>query len=51
MKILEMHFKVKYCEMNKLNNLHIVISTYNPRKLPKSGQHMQKTEDGQNPTS
>jgi hypothetical protein len=31
MKIL----KVKYCEVNKNSNLHIAISTYNPRKLEK----------------
>jgi hypothetical protein len=42
MKNLEMNFKVKYCEMNKLSNLYIAIGTYNPWKLPKSGQHMQK---------
>jgi hypothetical protein len=42
MKILEMYFKVKYCEVNKLSNLHIAIGTYNPRKIAKSGQHMQK---------
>jgi hypothetical protein len=35
MTILEMYLKVKYCEMNKLSNLHIAISIYNPRKLPK----------------
>jgi hypothetical protein len=39
MKVLEMYLKVKYCEVNKLSYLHIAISTYNPRKLRKSGQN------------
>jgi hypothetical protein len=42
MKIWEMYLKIKYGEMNKISNLHIEIGTYNPRKLPKSGQNMQK---------
>jgi hypothetical protein len=35
-----MYLKVKYCEGNK--NINIAVGTYNTRKLPKSGQHMQK---------
>jgi hypothetical protein len=42
MKILEMYFKVKYCKVNRNSNLHIAIGTYNSRKLPNSGQHVQK---------
>jgi hypothetical protein len=37
-----MYLKVKYCEVNKESNLHTAIATYNPRKLPKSGQHIEK---------
>jgi hypothetical protein len=44
MKSLEMYLKVKYCEVNKNSNLHniIAVGTYNPRKLPKSSQYIQK---------
>jgi hypothetical protein len=38
-----MYLKEKYCEVNKNINLHIAVGTYNTRKLPKTGQHMQKT--------
>jgi hypothetical protein len=42
MKILKMYLKVKvkYCEVNKESDLHIAISTNNPRKLPKRGQNV-----------
>jgi hypothetical protein len=33
-----MYLKVKYCEVNKENNLHIANGTCNPRKLPKMGE-------------
>jgi hypothetical protein len=39
-----MYLKVNYNEVNKNSNLHIAIGTYNPRKLPKNGQHMQKQQ-------
>jgi hypothetical protein len=37
-----MYLKVKYYELNKDINLHIANSAYNPHKLPKRGQNMQK---------
>jgi hypothetical protein len=41
MKISKMFLKIKYCEANIENNLHIANGTVNSRKLPK-GQNMQK---------
>jgi hypothetical protein len=41
MKISKMYLKVKYCEVNKENNLHISNSSYNPYKLTKRGQNEQ----------
>jgi hypothetical protein len=35
MKILKIYLKVRYCEVNKENNLHIANSNCNPCKLPK----------------
>jgi hypothetical protein len=37
-----MYSKVKYYEVNKDCNLDIAKGTYNPHKLPKGGQNMQK---------
>jgi hypothetical protein len=42
MKILKMFLKVKYCEVNKESDLNIANGTYNPRKLPKRGQNVQR---------
>jgi hypothetical protein len=42
MKILKMYLKVKYCEVNKENNLHIAIGDYNPVILLKMGKNIQK---------
>jgi hypothetical protein len=41
MKILKMYLKIKYCEVNKKNILHIANRILNPYKLSK-GQNMQK---------
>jgi hypothetical protein len=39
---MKMFLIVKYCEVNKESNLHIVIGTYNQHKLPRRGSNMQK---------
>jgi hypothetical protein len=39
MNVFKNVFKVKYCKVNKENNLHIASSTCNPRTLPKMGQN------------
>jgi hypothetical protein len=36
-----MYLKVKYCEVDKENNLHIANSPCNPHKLPNRGQNKQ----------
>jgi hypothetical protein len=37
-----MYSKVKYYKVNDESNLHIANGTYNPRKLPKRGQNINK---------
>jgi hypothetical protein len=42
MKILKLYFKVKDCEVNKENNLHIANSSCNPNKLLKEEVKIRK---------
>jgi hypothetical protein len=39
MKILKMHLKENYCEVNKKSNLHITYGTDNTRKNQKRSQY------------
>jgi hypothetical protein len=41
MEILKMYLNIKYCEVNRENNLHIANSSCNPHQSTKRGQNKQ----------